>query len=1430
MKRILALLLVFSMVFCSLGAFAEEIGETGDPGTPAQSEEPDPTPAPTPEPEQEPDPTPEPEPEPEPTPEPEATEPAQPPSASFTQGLVRLARGAEVHQDNKLSAPLFTLLDDGVAYAYAEEEGISAKVLFTLDDIAADEGYVAWDAFYPLTESETAVYLELYSEVYYEDIPLFALSVALAGAESEDEEDEIAEVEDALSYTMEAYGFPGMPEDYVLTAQDLADKKLLISDGTLAQLGRLAPDKDYIANQVLLVTESREFALLVAASYGASLLFHEGNLAVIELPEDVAVLWVITAAADPQAWLIAVRPNYIYRFIPTSNDGGARYTKSPFSAASAAPTTKTWFDYRNGDPFLASPNGNNYQYHHDVVGSYGAWGLTQGLNIVVGVLDTGVVASHPDLNANVLERNYPSESTFGITDGIDRRGHGTHVAGIIAAVQGNNAGGAGVAPKAKIRSYKVLRDLDGQGSSFDIVQGLDYFSDNKNVHLINASFGGPVYDKFVAEAVKRCIDAGIPVIASAGNDHMGTSAFPAGYPDVISVAATDGNNMRAPYSNYGAATLAAPGSYIWSTVPTGTNTPSNLLDPTGYRYANGTSMAAPVVSGVAALYYSAMGAEDRKLTSGDALANRNDVLALRRALTGACVKPSGGTGLGAGIISATRLFERVVTPPTLTLMIGGIPQSKIPAAVPTTATVRLAPGYNGNFIVYTTDGTTPSVRNGVVVNGAPVTVNTNITFPIPLTSFAAGRHTIRALAVSAYGRVSRVSAITININHPDPDLIAINGPRYVAAGRTAAYTASFTPVSNTQRVTWTLEPGSEAFATIAAATGRLTVRADAPHDTPITIKATKVVTAASPTIATNTYNITVNASQVKAITFSPASPLTLNVGEISGNITPTAEFMDSTTSAGAARMDYIVTTSNARIATVAPVTTSGPSDDWTVTAVAPGRATITFAAQDGSGRRATYAVTVRQPVTGITIDGGANSVIPQGRSKTLRAVVTPANATLRTVSWELLDAPPDVTLSPAGGVLRVPANTAGTIRVKCTANDGSGQSFIQELTITSAPVTSITLTTTDPKRTVNARQVVTGAQLYPFDASTTTGATGGDTRKIKFTATILGPATPHPAGMVAWTSSRPAVAEVDQDGNVNALSAGTTVITCTAQDGSGRRASVTVRVIIPASYIKISSDTANMFYYDPDGVKGEGMPTLAAGRSVALKATFGSTYGTPTIRRATWEISQVWAEDPEDGQWYLLTTKPEEDLQWFEKHEPLWSRNITITSAGRLTVKNWAKYPYMEVTVKATTTDGTNLSDTITYDIQPPTTRVQAYTYESMDLDIFGNRITYRPSQRVLSTVWGSNIGFLEEDEGFLTSFYFISDSSYPDFTIRSSHPAIGLPDSLTPVETVSVGGREHTVYEVRVWTGHPGTARITVMANDGTRKSCTFTLTVVAY
>lgn len=252
--------------------------------------------------------------------------------------------------------------------------------------------------------------------------------------------------------------------------------------------------------------------------------------------------------------------------------------------------------------FETIPNDPRYlnQWGLPKISAPAAWDITTGSSeVVIAVVDTGIDLEHPDFNC---PGKFVSGYDFynGDSNPDDDNGHGTHVAGIAAACTNNATGVAGVAWGARLMPVKVLSG-GGGGTYETVAQGITYAADN-GADIINLSLGGLDPSTTLANAIQYAVNRGVLVVAAAGNCAQdgyqcryiyNPIMYPAAYETTFAVAATDSNDAWANFSEYHPyVDVAAPGVSIISTVPG------------GYTYLNGTSMATPYVSGLAALVWS----------------------------------------------------------------------------------------------------------------------------------------------------------------------------------------------------------------------------------------------------------------------------------------------------------------------------------------------------------------------------------------------------------------------------------------------------------------------------------------------------------------------------------------------------------------------------------------------------------------------------------------------------------------------------------------------------------------------------------------------------------------------------------------------------------------------------------------------------------
>ena len=408
-----------------------------------------------------------------------------------------------------------------------------------------------------------------------------------------------------------------------------------------------------------------------------------------------------------------------------------------------------------------------------------AWSTTTGSSsVVVAVIDSGVDWHHPDLAANIWTN--PGESCPGCaSDGIDNdgngyvddvhgwdfvnddndpfddHGHGTHVAGTIGASGSNGVGIAGVNWNVQIMPLKFI-GANGQGTADDAVRAILYAT-RMGAVASNNSWGGEEFSQALEDAIADADAHGSLFVAAAGNSAKNTDTtpdYPSGFdlPNVLTVGATDQNDVRAWFSNYGkqSVDLAAPGTNIYSTWPGGI-----------YRFSEGTSMAAPHVTGVAALAKaafpsaSAVGLKALILRTVDqnasfaGLSTTGGRLNARAAVT--C-----GSGAQAWIESPAPGFEVDVGKPVSVTVVGAACGDPAGAAVGLTANgseVELAPRGDGLY----TGSFTPTAAGAV---------------QLVATATAAGgsdTRTVSGTAISAPAIVPGGDPVTVTTTSPGED-------------------------------------------------------------------------------------------------------------------------------------------------------------------------------------------------------------------------------------------------------------------------------------------------------------------------------------------------------------------------------------------------------------------------------------------------------------------------------------------------------------------------------------------------------------------------------------------------------------------------------------------------------------------------------------
>lgn len=1213
------------------------------------------------------------------------------------------------------------------------------------------------------------------------------------------------------------YGLTGMPADYVLSEEEQARKESMAASSILTTLSTLIPGENYAENQILVSAATDEEAAVIAEAYNGELADYYRGMARIQL-DTVTVYEAVEASLNPELNLPVASPNYRTQIDPVIISA----TDTDLSAAGIVPEEESWYSWvkenmENPDPALTNPRGSTYQWMHDTVDTYAAWGVTTGdAWVKVAVIDTGINANHEDLKGKVtsIDIGLGTSDGYGSNKQYD---HGTHVAGIIAGSMDNGKGGAGIAPGVSIINIRVA-DSNGSMDDWDIREAI-FEAVDAGAHVINMSLGGFCYNTYynqytgryeqiLSDAIDYALDNDVPIVAAMGNTGTNSMEYPAGLDGVIAVAATDSANSRATFSSYGAwADISAPGAGIYSSTSNGS-----------YASYDGTSMAAPVVSGVIALYLSAMGGKTA-YNSG-----RIDPAVIEKALKASATKIS-DSGMGAGVVNAARMLDDkpdvpfyAFYDPDANVFYDGALYLKYSKTVPCnymicffeseTAFQYWSYGDDGDIILYTDNGKTPSVKDGDIINGTPVQ-DTDYAPGTSLEAYAGSSVTFKAARISGMGIMGKALSVKLTVaKGSDITGISIVGPKQLLSGKSADFTATVAPADIAdQSVTWTISNYSTYSLSSAkiSKTGKLTTPANASGWIEVTATSN-----ADPSISA-THRVTVKY-------LSPVKTMTLNSSQyecyVDGTFTLKPTMKDAYGSTiYASDIGVQWTSSNTAVATV--------DQSGNVTAHAKGSAVITCKALDGSNKSAKCNVTVKQQVTDIAITG-AWSVGP-GKSITLKATVYPKDASSKNVTWSLdsktLDGkslPYGISIDAKTGKLSVASyvSTGKTIIVYATAQDPYAVTVPYYVSIydkcakiyiccndealNTGCATGPNLKGTFELKNGATTNRIDRVDLFSIDLDSSMGVTSNGVENAVQLNYIFAQYVGETANPEAiWSSSNSSVASVDPlTGYVTAHKAGSATITVKAMDGSNKTASIKVNVTNPTSTISISSSALRM---------NSSMLYLAPGKSVTHKVNFAETFGKPSNQKVNWSVSVYKVDSKGNSTTYT---------DYFTSN-----KLISINASGKLTVNSKvaneiAKLPsgaYFSVSVKASATDGTSAQARVYYRLVPATTTI------TMDKTFFNMSSGY----------------YVTAGSVYTGIAYFWSDQPNCCFTVTSSNSRIVSPYNDDTYPTVYRADKTDTtapyLYAVSFVTSgeKTGSAKLTVKATDGTNKSCSFTVKV---
>ncbi|MDR3037266.1 MAG: RICIN domain-containing protein [Coriobacteriales bacterium] len=620
----------------------------------------------------------------------------------------------------------------------------------------------------------------------------------------------------------------------------------------------------------------------------------------IELPTGVTVKEALLLMAN-DANVVFAQPNFIYALPKDEVIGGS----IDFAASEAASSDLDPL-YMPNDPFFWTVNAYyQAQWWLRNVGAFGAWDLQRANKAVtVAVVDSGIRMTHKDLAGNII-KNLAWDAYNNKPLTTDISGHGTHVAGIVAAEAGNAYAGAGISYNAKILPINIFFEVsEGRtsASTTTLVAAYTYIMAHRqeaNIRVVNLSLGGPNDDPAVHNAIIKADKAGILTVCAAGNDGTDVNinvdnapSYPSDYAECVSVVSVDKSNNRSTYSEHNAyKDIAAPGTEILSTY---------YSSDESYVYMQGTSMASPVVAGVAALLF----AKNPKLTCNQA----------KKALYDTAT--DGGTPgwdkyWGWGLVNAQKAVEALPTPVT------GV-----------TLNAKTKSVAEGKSFTLTATVAPTNATNKAVTWKSSNTAVAKVSSSGKVTGVKAGKATITVTTKDG----SKTASCTVTVTPVAVTGVTLNAKTKTLVAGTAFTLAATVAPSNASNKAVTWASSNTAIAKVSSA-GKVT--AVKPGSAKITVTTKDGSKTASCTV-------TVTPVKVTGVTLNAATK-SLEVG-LAFTLTATVAPTNATNKA------LTWTSSNLSVATVDPF--------GKVSAVKVGTATITVTTKDGA-KKAVCTVTVK---------------------------------------------------------------------------------------------------------------------------------------------------------------------------------------------------------------------------------------------------------------------------------------------------------------------------------------------------------------------------------------------------------------------------------------------------------------------------------------
>lgn len=421
--------------------------------------------------------------------------------------------------------------------------------------------------------------------------------------------------------------------------------------------------------------------------------------------------------------------------------------------------------------FQVTPNDPSYgtQWALPKISAPTGWSITTGsTGVTIAIIDTGVDKNHSDL-VGKLVAGYDFVNND--SDADDDNGHGTHCAGIAAALTNNGIGIAGVDWNARIMPVKVL-NASGSGSYTGIANGITWAADN-GAKVISMSLGGGSGSSTLESAVNYAASKGVVIVAAAGNSNTTAASYPAYYAACIAVGSTTSTDARSSFSNYGASwvDVAAPGSSIYST-----------YDGNTYATLSGTSMSTPHVAGLAGLLWAKQGAGATATTVRNAIEQNCDNVGTWVAYGRINVaKALGATGGGGGGGTTTTNYA----PTSIQVFAGTVVGGSV-SSLTTSDNVRfdLRSAASGNNRIVDYDAILSGVNRGNGVTQIALTVENQMTISGALSVYLFNYSTGQYVQIGSQSVATSDTTTTYTITSGAANYVSSSGECIVGFYRT----------------------------------------------------------------------------------------------------------------------------------------------------------------------------------------------------------------------------------------------------------------------------------------------------------------------------------------------------------------------------------------------------------------------------------------------------------------------------------------------------------------------------------------------------------------------------------------------------------------------------------------------------------------------